>query len=217
MYRVSFGLLTTITLVVSTAAAATIVSVQSRATERDKIPNLTGAWTLNEDLSDDAAKVMESMHGGDQGRRGGGHRPPGGSGGHGPGMHGAGGRGEMSPEQMQAMRARMDRTLEAPARLTIVQADGSITFTDGDGRSQRFAINNKKEKRPIDNRMVEVRTKWDDGRLVNETWLDEGMKLTETYSLLSERQQLQVMVKIEGSHLPKPVNLRRVYDAQSQQ
>lgn len=67
----------------------------------------------------------------------------------------------------------------------------------------------------MDNRMVEVRTKWDDGRLVNETWLGEGMKLTETYSVVSERQQLHVMVKLEGSHLPRAVNFRRVYNAES--
>lgn len=53
VYSVSFGLLRTLTLVVSTVAVAgNGVSAQSFAAERDKIPNLTGAWTLNKDLSD---------------------------------------------------------------------------------------------------------------------------------------------------------------------
>lgn len=151
MYSVSIGLLRTLTLVVSTVAgAANGVSAQSLATERDKIPNLTGAWTLNKDLTDDAAKLMETMQGGDHGGSGGGHTRPGGIGGHGPGMHGGGGmgssRGGMTPEQMQAMRARMNHAVEAPARLTIVQADGSITFTDSYGRSQRFATQQQEGK-----------------------------------------------------------------------
>lgn len=116
---------------------------------------------------------------------------------------------------MRATRSRLSEILEAPARLTIVQADGSIILTDHHGRSQRLTINNRKEKRPADNRMVEVRTKWDDGRLVNETWLGDGTKLTETYSVASERRQLHVAVKLEGSHLPRPVNVRRVYEAES--
>jgi len=218
MYSDSFRLLRTMSLVVSMVAIAANVSAQSLATERDNVPNLTGAWTLNKDLSDDAAKLLESMQGGDHAGSGGGHTPPGGSGGHGPGMHGgsgAGGNRGMTPEQMRAMRARMNSVLEAPTKLTIVQADGSVTLTDNDGRSRRLTTNNKKEKRPADNRMVDARTKWDDARLVNETWIDDGLKLTETYSTDSERQQLQVMVKLEGSHLPRPINFRRVYNAES--
>jgi hypothetical protein len=63
--------------------------------------------------------------------------------------------------------------------------------------------------------MAEVRTKWDDGRLVNETRFGDGMKVTETYSIGSERRQLNVAVKLEGSHVPRPVNLRRVYEAET--
>jgi hypothetical protein len=203
-------------LVVSTASTIP-ASAQSLPKERENAPNLTGAWTLNKHLSDDMAKLLEGMQGGDHVGSGGGHTPPGG-GGHGPGMHGGGAggnRGAMTPEQMRAMRARMSEVLDAPARLTIVQGDGSVTLTNGDGRSQRLMTNNKKEKRPVANQMVDVRAKWDDGRLVNETWFGDGMKLTETYSIASDRRQLNVAVKVEGSHLPRPVNLRRLYDAES--
>src|SRR5262249_7950838 len=113
-------------------------------------PNLTGAWTLNKDLSDDPATVMETMKGE---RRGGS--------GHGPWMHGGGRRGGMDQAKMQSMH----RAMEAPARLSITEANGSITFTDGDGRSQTLTTNNKKEKLLLDNQTVDVRTKWDDGRL----------------------------------------------------
>jgi hypothetical protein len=216
MYSFSFGLLGTLAVVLSTAAAAN-VSAQSVATERDKVPNLTGAWTLNRDLSDDTAKLLESMQGGDHGGSGGGQRRPGG-GGHGPGMHGGGGGGNrsgMTPEQMRAMRARMSEVLDTPARLTIVQGDGSVTLTNADGRSHRLTTNDKKEKRPVADEMVEVRAKWDDGRLVNETWFSDGMNVTETYSIGPDRRQLNVAVKVEGSHVPRSVTLRRVYDAES--
>jgi hypothetical protein len=215
MFNVSFAVVRMMPLVVATAAfVAHSASAQSPATARDRIPNLTGVWSLNNGLSDDAAKLMETQFGGDHGGSGAGHRPPGGAGGHGPGMHGGGGR-EMSPEQMRAMRARMMSALDAPARLTVTQADGSITITDSYGRSQRLATNNKKEQLPLDNRMVDVKTRWDDGRLVKETSLADGMKLTETYSTIAEPRQLHVMVKLEGSHLPRPIIFRRVYDAES--
>lgn len=215
MYRLFGRLLETVTLVAFAAAVgATPGSAQSSRTDRGAPANLTGAWTLNKDLSDDAAKLLEAMQSGDHGGSDA-HRPPAG-GGHGPGMHGGGGgRGGMTPEQMRAMRARMTDVLEPPTTLTIVQADASVTLTDNHGRSQRLTLNNKKEKRPVDNRMVEVRTKWDDDRLVNETWLGDGLKLTETYALASGGRQLQVSVKVEGSHLPRPMNFRRIYDAVS--
>jgi hypothetical protein len=63
--------------------------------------------------------------------------------------------------------------------------------------------------------MVEVKTKWDDGRLVKETSLGDGMKLTETYSLIAEPRQLHVMVKLEGSHLARPINFGRVYSEET--
>lgn len=213
MYRVFFRSLEAFTFVAFAAVVgATPGSAQPSRTDRDAPVNLTGAWTLNKDLSDDAAKLMEAMQGGDHGGSGG--RPPGG--GHGPRMHSGGSnRGDMTPEQMRAMRARMSDVLEAPLTLTIVQADASVTLTDNHGRSQRLTLNNKKEKRPVDNRMVDVRTKLDGDRVVNETWLGNGLNLTETYSLASGRRQLQVSVKLEGSHLPRPMSLRRVYDAVS--
>jgi hypothetical protein len=217
MHRVFVGSLETLTFLTFAAFATTsAVFAQSSRAERDTTPNLTGGWILNRDLSDDAAQLIERMQAGDHGGSGGGHRPPGAGGSHGPGMHGGGGNhGGMSPEQMRGMRAHMTDVLETPARLTIVQSDGLVTLTDDNGRSKRLTTNNKREKRPVDNRVVEVRTKWDDGRLVDETWLDHGMKLTETYSIASERQQLHVAVKLEGSRLPQPLNLRRVYDAAS--
>ncbi|HEV8579515.1 MAG TPA: hypothetical protein VGX68_10585 [Thermoanaerobaculia bacterium] len=181
----------------------------SRQRQQVQTANLTGAWTLNEDLSDDPAKAMKELEYMQAERHGGG-----GSGGHGPWMHGGGG-GMGGAKDMEEMRVRMNRVLEPPGRLTIAQAGSSITFTDGGGRSQTLTTNNKKKKVPLNDRTAEVRAKWDGGRLVKETSLGDGMKLTETYTVVSEPPQLHVLVKLDISHMPQPVNLRRVYDAES--
>jgi hypothetical protein len=168
--------------------------------QKSQTTDFTGDWTLNKNLSDDPAKVMESMH-----------SEGGGGSGRGSWMHGGGGSKGMGPEQRQTMRG----AIEAPARLMITQTTDSITFTKDDGHSQTFKTNSKKEKVPLGNQTVEVRTKWDDdGHLVKETSLAGGVKLTETYSLISASQQLQVIVKLDAAHLPRPVLLTRIYDAQ---
>jgi hypothetical protein len=187
--------------------------VQGAVQNAPESPSIAGAWTLNKDRTDDPAKVLagvqsERSRGGD----GGGARMPGGFGG---GMGGRrGGTGEdrsrMDPEKMQEMRDLMRNAIEPPARLTITQVEGTITFTDGDGRSQTYATTNKKEKHPFENRTVETKTKWDHGRLIRETSLGDGMKLTETYTLAPETRELHVLVKLESQH--GPLTLRRVYD-----
>jgi hypothetical protein len=203
MYRLSFYLMNALILMVS-AAAVSGASAQSGN-------NLTGAWRLNKDLSDDLAKVMEATQG--ERRAGGGHTPPGGVGGHGPGMHRGGrdthGKGDEAEQQMRMWLH------EPPGRLTITQTDRAITFTDGDGRSQRLATTGEKQRISIGRGTVEVRTKWDGERLVKETSLARGMKVTETYSVVSDAKRLQVMIKLEGSHLQQAVNFRRFYDAEN--
>ena len=114
----------------------------------------------------------------------------------------------MDPAKMQAMRSAM----EAPAKLTIAEADGSVTFTDSEGRSQTFATTNKKEQHSIENVTADVKTKWEDGRLVKETSFDDGLKLTETYSLVPNADQLQVLVKMNVSQMSREVSVKRVYD-----
>jgi len=165
-------------------------------------PDLSGNWQLNSDLSDDPAQAMAAMQGD---RRGGSES---GGYGHGPGHSGGGGAGGGHAGGGRAMI----RLLEAPARLTVTQADESITFTDGTGRSQTLTTNGKKEKQPFEDGTAEVKTKWDDGRLVKETKFDDGLNLTETYSLDRGRDQLRVVVKLKGSQMPRELTLNRVYD-----
>lgn len=208
MDRVSWYLLSIVVVGALFAAAGSGESAQSQGSDRNR-GNPTGAWRLNKDLSDDVTKVMEATHGG----RHGGHKPPSGGVGHGPGMHG-GGRdarsGGMDSEQQMRMWLH-----EPPARLTITHTDTSVTLTEGDGRSQTLATTNEKQKLPLGTGTVDVRTKWDDRRLVKESSLGDGTTVTETYSVVPESSQLHVVVQLTGSRLPQPVSFRRVYDAES--
>jgi len=182
------------------AAAGHAASLQSRGGDPDNHPNLTGVWRFNSELSDDVATIMETMRGGSDG----GHSMPVG------GMH-RGGRGPIDPEQMRARMA----LVEAPRRLTITQAERTITLTDGDGRSQILTPNDRKQTVPIGNSTVNVKAKWADDRLMKETSLGDGTKITETYSLIPDAQQLHVSVKIESSQMSHAIVLGRVYDAET--
>jgi len=174
----------------------------SFATVPNQSADITGTWALNRAASDDPAKVMEAIHREhDEGARERGSMH-GMFGGGGPSMHGG------EPPEPERMRAR----LEGPERLSIAQAEGTITFSDEQGRSQTLQTTNKKQRIPHGDQSVDVRTKWKDGKLIKKTSLDSRMTLTETYSVASDPRQLFVLVKLEGSQLPRPIELRRVYD-----
>ena len=68
MYKVFVPLLEKVVLVLFAAAAAGgAVAAQSTGSDRNKTPNFTGAWTLNQDLGDNVAKLLETMQSGDHG------------------------------------------------------------------------------------------------------------------------------------------------------
>jgi hypothetical protein len=188
---------------------ATLAASQSpREAPAEDRTALSGAWRLNRELSDDPA-TLRSGGGGDDSddparserRRGGG------------GMGRVGGMGgeRPDPEQMKRVRAIMQSLMEPPANLIISVEETLVTFTDADGRSQRFATTNKKEKHQLDAGTVETKTKWDRDALVKEISLDGGTKVVETYSV-TEMGQLQVAVKLESSRMGRPLTVRRVYD-----
>ena len=175
-------------------------------------PLLTGAWTLNKDLSDkppsggEGREGREGQHRG--GGSGGGHR----GGGFGGGGFGAGGgraTDGRNPEDVQRQRNALRDELQPPEHLTITETGATVIMTAGDGRTTRLSVDGKKIKDESTN--VERRTKRDGGKLVSEiTGLGNG-KITETYSLDAEHKQLHVTLEIEGQRGKATTN--RVYDA----
>jgi hypothetical protein len=182
------------------------ILAQTPTDAHESRPDFTGTWTLNRSASDDSSTLINRMHGGADG---GGHTPP--SGGHRMFGGGSSGRAPLTHEQIQARLA----LLEPPRKLTIIHSDRSITLTDGDGRSQTLTLDNQKQRLSIGTQMADVKAKWDDERLVKQVSLDDGAKVTETYSLNTQPRQLRVMVKFEAPQVPSPIVLGRVYDAES--
>jgi hypothetical protein len=173
-------------------------------------PKIGGVWRLNSQLSD-APHVPGQGGDGEKpvagtGRRGGGMIPGGGVGGLGRGGGGVpvgGQRGEgpghgIDPEKLQAARALIEELMTPPTMLTIGDADGAVTFTEGDGRTRTYKTDNRKEKHQVTNATVETRARWEEGSLVIETDLGEGLKATQTYSVGADPRQLTVLTKLEG-------------------
>jgi hypothetical protein len=162
-----------------------VASAHAQAPAADH-PDINGAWVLNRDVGDQMQRGGGGGESGDGGG-GGGHRH--GGGGYGVSAMGRGGGmgggGQMSEEQKQEMerrRALMKELLQPSDRMTVTVESDIVTFTESDGRVRKFKTDGKKEKHQFDNGTVETKSKWDNGGLVIETDLQNGMKLTQTYT-----------------------------------
>lgn len=167
---------------------------------------ITGAWTLNKDLSDQPPDRGDQRDQGDTGRgsRGSGARGPGGGrrGGGGFGGRGMGGGGMgrgagVNPEDMARMRDAIRDLTNPSDHLTIVETESMVVITAADGRTTRLSPDGKKVK--DDNTHIERKTKWDGGKLVTEiSGLGPAGKATQTLAADPETHQLRVVVQMEG-------------------
>jgi hypothetical protein len=169
---------------------------------------ISGAWTLNKDLSDQPPGRGDERDQGDDGRgtRGDGARGPGGGGrrggggfGGGRGMGRSGGTargGGMNPEDLARLRDAMRDLTNPSDHLTIVETESMVVITAADGRTTRLSPDGKKIK--DDNSRVERKTKWDGGKLVTEiNGLGPAGKATQTLSADPETHQLRIVVQME--------------------
>ncbi len=201
-------------LIIASVAGLAASAAQTASSAASVGATLSGAWTLNKELSDAAPPASGEGREGREGQRrggsGGGHRG-GGGGGFGGGGFGGGGRGTdgRPPEEVQRLRNALRDELQPPDHLTITETGATVIMTAGDGRTTRLSVDGKKIKDESTN--VERRTKRDGGKLVSEiTGLGSG-KITETYSVDAEHKQLHVTLEIEGPQRKATAN--RVYDA----
>jgi hypothetical protein len=195
---------------------------QTPTTEK---PRLSGQWQLNKEassLQDQQSSSSGSSsngsgygggRGGGMGRGGGGMggRGGGGMGRGGGGMGGMGGGGmgrggvSMTPEdeeKQKVRRALMQEVMETDATFTIIEGDGTISFTHPDGRVVAYKTDGKKEKHQLTNGTIETKTKWDKDTqgLVIEMDLGDGAKVTHTYTVTGSPRQLADSIKMEGGH-----------------
>ncbi len=175
-------------------------------------PQLAGRWDLNVQASDPTPSLEPQRGGGEEDRGGGG----GGRGGRG----GTGGRrgtyGESSragaKADSSAVRQEMERALEAPRFLIVVQREGSVILTDDQGRVTTLKPDGTKVVEEQAGGSVERTTRWDDRALVTTTKLGNGAKVTQTFTKVFDGLQLVIVTRIEGGKLPSPIQFKRVYD-----
>jgi len=194
------------------------LSLESRAQTVDTA-SLAGAWTLNNELSD---QPVDRADGGDRGdatgRRGGYGRGGGGGGGRRGGFGrggGGGGFGGAAPtvdrEAMARTRDAMRDIMTPPNHLIITQSESMIVLTGADGRTTRLSPDGKKVK--DENTNIERKTKWDGSKLVVEiTGLGPG-KITQTYAIDPDHHQLRVTALMETRGNQSPRTMTHVYDA----
>jgi hypothetical protein len=198
-------------IAVAAALVAAGLSVESRAQTKTSI---TGAWTLNKDLSDQAPDRGDQ--GGDAPRRpgGGGGGRGGGFGGRGRMGRGGGGYGggaQMDPEAMARMREAMRDIMQPSEHLTITQADKMIVITTAEGRTTRLAADGSKIK--DENTKIERKTKWDGDKLVSEISGIGPGKITQTYAVDPEQHQLRITTNIERGQRGQARTITHVYNA----
>lgn len=206
-------------LILALVSGSVLATRAGRAGDAQKVASvdLSGHWTYNLQLSDDAReKMREAMM--KQGGPGGGQPPMGpggrggggGMGGSGGGMSGPGG-GMGGPPGMgggddprEAMRAIM----EPPEELAITQSGSEIAVDEKFGRLRRLHPDGKKYK--TDNGSTDIKTYWKDGKLVIETKRARGGTV-ETWERVPDGSRLIVNVRLEGGSGPR-LELKRIYD-----
>jgi hypothetical protein len=210
-------------LAVGTPRAA----VRQSATDR---PDFTGAWKINQELTQRPERPDENGSGvshrggggggrtpgggggGGMGGMGGGRRGPGGMGGGGYG--GGGGQNHANTEEMAKVREAMRQAMLIPDGLTIVKAYNGFTITDNDGVSFTLTADGKSVKSEVGAVKVETKAKWEEAVLVVERKFDGGVKATDRYWVTDAPRQLVVASKVENSRMraDHAIALQRVYD-----
>ena len=185
-------------------ALVIVSSVRANGTAGAETHAIAGAWTLNNNLSDQPARehgdrdAGGGRRGGYGGRGGGGGGRRGGFGGGGGGWGGrGGGRAAANPEEMARLRDAMRDLTNPSSHLTIVETDSMIVLTSSDGHTTRLSPDGKKVK--DDNTGIERKTKWEGQKLVTEiSGLGPAGKATQTISPDPENHQLRIVVQMEG-------------------
>jgi hypothetical protein len=164
------------------------------------IPDLSGKWSMNRTLSEDARSKLEKAfptlgtvgpHGGDKGTQ-----------------------ADARDTEREQARRRIEALIEASEMLDITQINQELTIVEGNLRERKFYTDGRPFER-LDRRgnMTTIRARWRGSRLVVETRLADGGKFTESYELSPGGEQLFVTVTSQDSRLKQPLVIHRVYDA----
>jgi hypothetical protein len=179
--------------------------------EAAAVPDLSGSWAFNQDLSDDARlKLRDQL---ESPGRGSGPGPGMGGSSSGMGRPGMGGGGRMGPppglDDGEASQEAMKALLDPAEELTIYQGRPDLVIDEKFERRRTLHADGRKYK--ADNGTSEVKTEWKEGRLVIETRGFRGRKTTETWELSSTGSRLTSLTKVENGY-GGSATIKRVYD-----
>jgi hypothetical protein len=95
--------------------------------------------------------------------------------------------------------------------MTITHTEAEIAVLEKDGRLRTLHPDGQKYKTDTGG---EIKTRWDNERLIVETKRDRGPSVTETLGLSADGKRLVVTLRLEARS-SGPVTVRRVYDAET--
>jgi hypothetical protein len=164
------------------------------------LPDLSGKWRMNRELSEDAKKKLEAALGSS-----GIPRQDVGSGGP--------NRDARAIEREQTRR-RIEAIIEASETLQIKVNKKQVTVLEGNLRERKFYTDGRPYQRE-DQRgnPVVVRSRWRGQQLVVNTTLADGNRFSESYELASGERRLIVTFRSVDRRLKQPLVISRVYDA----
>jgi hypothetical protein len=114
---------------------------------------------------------------------------------------------------MKKTRELMDELMSATPRLIIIQRDeGRIALVDADGHTRTFATDGKKERHQLRAGTIETSTKWDGVTLTQQSTLDGGAKVTQTF-LVDDAKRLVINTTLDDSRMGKAPPTKCVYDS----
>ena len=210
------------------AVMALTATTQADA-RREAAPDITGAWTLNRNLTTTPERSREGRSG-ERGRPPGGMGGPGGIGGRG-GFGGmGGGRGGMggnrgpSDEQRRQMEVVRRRLTEIPERLVITRDGSRVSITDGEGHQSTLVANGKKQPRLTGDGDFKSITHFEGAQLIVEEDFGGAKVITTFTPSQDEAGHPRLEVKVhanrgghgdgrDGGH-GGPAEATRVYDAE---
>jgi len=111
---------------------------------------------------------------------------------------------------MARQRDALRDLTDPPGHLIVTVTETMVILTGPDGRTTRLSPDGKKVR--DENTKIERKTRWSGDKLVSE--IDGlGSKITQTFSVDSERRQLRVLVEMEADRPNETRTVTHVYDA----
>jgi hypothetical protein len=198
----------------SSAPAQTAPVTAAKPQEPPPPPRTTilGAWKLNREESDDQRKRRQDDQGSNRGGGYGGRRGGMGGGYPGGGRGGYGGRGGESDEERQ----KMHELMTPPSKMTLSMIGAEVDLLDDRDRKRAFMTDGRKLQKSKDDNYQEIAAKFDGNRLVTDEKNPRGGKMSRTFELSPDGQQLYETLHMTSGRSNTPLVIRYVYDVPAQ-